>query len=273
MAKITGYRKYFYTVPSVIMTKTDQLQRYDDTTTFKAKIDYANKMGLSGLMVWAIDQDDSDLSALTAVTGGTSKRQSSGGDFDLVDLDRLFPKEYIPSDTSGTEYGLITFGAGSESGELDPTLSGFGFLIAVGDSHGLTQLKKRGGRPDPFVFLDCPEDVLDQPHDKPQKARVVCTSADVEGCFRVTERGVEGTMVEMPDECAPNSFARAISLELAKGEYRFIFTAYTCDNLIDVFAPQTRLSLATWVNATHPHHPSMNSPSILTRTKEGPMRK
>jgi chitinase len=195
------------------------LQRYDDATTFKAKIDYANKMGLSGLMVWAIDQDDSDLSALTAVTGGTSKRKSSGGGFDLVDLDRLFPKEYIPADTSGTEYGLVTFGPGSESGELDPTNSGFGFLIAVGDSHGLTQLKKRSGRPDPFIFLDCPEHVLDQPIDKPQKARVVCTSEDVEGCFRVMERGVEGTMVEMPDDCAPNSFARAISLELAEGKF------------------------------------------------------
>jgi chitinase len=204
-------------------SNTNRLQSYDDATTFKAKIDYANKMGLSGLMVWAIDQDDSDLSALTAVTGGTSKRQSTGGDFDLVDLDRLFPKEYIPADTSGTEYGLVTFGPGSESGELDPTNSGFGFLIAVGDSHGFTQLKKRSGRPDPFIFLDCPEHVLGQPTDEPQKARVVCISKDVEGCFRVMERGVEGTMVEMPDDCAPNSFARAISLELAKGKFQFQF--------------------------------------------------
>ncbi|KAM0384982.1 hypothetical protein ACHAQC_011832 [Fusarium culmorum] len=191
---------------------------YDDPETFQAKIDYANKMGLSGLMVWAIDQDDSTLSALTAVTGGTPRRHSSGGDFDLVDLKRLFPKEDIPSDTSDPQYGLITFGAGSESGEVDPANSGFGFLLAVGESHGLTQLKARDGRPDPFVFLDCPDNVLDQPSNQTQKARVVCTSQDVDGCFRVRERGVEGTLVEMPDDCAPNSFARAIALELAEDQ-------------------------------------------------------
>ncbi|KAM0407375.1 hypothetical protein ACHAPD_012291 [Fusarium lateritium] len=175
-------------------------------------------MGLSGLMVWAIDQDDSTLSALTAVTGSTPRRHSSGGDFNLVDLKRLFPKEDIPSDTSDPQYGLITFGAGSESGEVDPANSGFGFLLAVRESHGLTQLKARDGRPDPFVFLDCPDNVLDQPSNQTQKARVVCTSQDVDGCFRVRERGVEGTLVEMPDDCAPNSFARAIALELAEGD-------------------------------------------------------
>ncbi|RSM03030.1 hypothetical protein CEP52_007639 [Fusarium oligoseptatum] len=170
---------------------------YDDESTFKAKIEYANKMGLSGLMVWAIDQDDNNLSALRA---------------------RIFPKEYIPANTSDPEYGLITFGSGSNSGAVDPTGSGFGFLLAIGDSHGLTQLRKREGRPEPFVFLDCPENVLEKPVNETQTARVVCTSEDVDGCFRIRENGVEGTLVEMPDECAPNSFARAISLELAQDQ-------------------------------------------------------
>ncbi|UPK93022.1 hypothetical protein LCI18_003957 [Fusarium solani-melongenae] len=175
-------------------------------------------MGLSGLMVWAIDQDDGNLSALRAVTGGTPPRRSSRSSFDLVDLKRIFPKEYIPANTSDPEYGIITFGSGSNSGAVDPTSSGFGFLLAVGDSHGLTQLRKREGRPEPFVFLDCPNNVLEKPVNETQTARVVCTSEDVDGCFRITERGVEGTLVEMPDECAPNSFARAISLELAKNQ-------------------------------------------------------
>ncbi|KAH7227281.1 hypothetical protein B0J15DRAFT_556340 [Fusarium solani] len=191
---------------------------YDDESTFKAKIEYANKMGLSGLMVWAIDQDDGKLSALGAVTGGTPPRRSSHSSFDLVDLKRIFPKEYIPANTSNPEYGIITFGSGSNSGAVDPTSSGFGFLLAVGDSHGLTQLRKREGRPEPFVFLDCPENVLEKPINETQTARVVCTSEDVEGCFRIRERGVEGTLVEMPDECAPKSFSRAISLEPAKDQ-------------------------------------------------------
>ncbi|KAJ4094417.1 hypothetical protein NW760_012753 [Fusarium oxysporum] len=162
--------------------------------------------------------DYSRLSALTAATGGTPAGQSDGRDFDLVDLTRLFPEWHIPSDTSDLQYGLITFGGGSDSGAVEPASSGSGFLLAVGESHGLTQLQKRDGRPDPFVFLDCPAGVLEQPVNQTQKARVVCTSQDVDGCFRVMERGVEGTLVEMPEECAPNSFARAISLEVAEDQ-------------------------------------------------------
>ncbi|KAF6515930.1 hypothetical protein HZS61_004671 [Fusarium oxysporum f. sp. conglutinans] len=190
---------------------------YDDKETFKSKIEYANEMGLSGLMIWAIDQDDNDLSALSAVTDGVARNQSVDN-FDLVDLKHIFPKDVMPADISDPHYGIITFGSGSESGELDPTNSGFGFLLAVGESHGLSQLRKREGKPEPFVFLDCPDNVFSHPINKTQKARVVCTSQDVEGCFRIKERGVEGTLVEMPDDCAPNSFARAISLEVARDQ-------------------------------------------------------
>ncbi|TVY74071.1 Chitotriosidase-1 [Fusarium oxysporum f. sp. cubense] len=190
---------------------------YDDKETFKSKIEYANEMGLSGLMIWAIDQDDNDIFALSAVTDGVARNQSVDN-FDLVDLKHIFPKDVMPADISDPHYGIITFGSGSESGELDPTNSGFGFLLAVGESHGLSQLRKREGKPEPFVFLDCPDNEFSHPINKTQKARVVCTSQDVEGYFRVKERGVEGTLVEMPDDCAPNSFARAISLEVARDQ-------------------------------------------------------
>ncbi|RBQ69334.1 hypothetical protein FVER14953_04351 [Fusarium verticillioides] len=145
--------------------------------------------------------------------GATTREQS-----DSVNLKTLFPEGHIPSDTSDLQYGLITVGADSKSGALDPVSSGSGILLAVGESHGLVQLQKRYGQPDPFVFIDCPAGVLDQPVNQTQKARVVCTSQDVDGCFRVRERGVEGTLVEMSEECAPNSFARAISLELAEDQ-------------------------------------------------------
>ncbi|KAF7510841.1 hypothetical protein GJ744_005941 [Endocarpon pusillum] len=45
----------------------DQWVSYDDKDTFKAKIDFANKLGLGGLLIWAIDQDTDDLDALNAV--------------------------------------------------------------------------------------------------------------------------------------------------------------------------------------------------------------
>ncbi|KAF5552823.1 hypothetical protein FNAPI_6962 [Fusarium napiforme] len=145
--------------------------------------------------------------------GATTREQS-----DPVNLKTLFPEGHIPSDTSDLQYGLINVGADSKSGAVDPVSSGSGILLAVGESHGLVQLQKRDGQPEPFIFLDCPANVLDQPVNQTQKARVVCTSQDVDGCFRVRERGVEGTLVEMPEECAPNSFARAISLELAEDQ-------------------------------------------------------
>lgn len=42
---------------------------YDDKRTFQDKIDFANKRGLNGLMIWAIDLDDSKHTALAALTG------------------------------------------------------------------------------------------------------------------------------------------------------------------------------------------------------------
>ncbi|KAJ4199396.1 hypothetical protein NW767_008204 [Fusarium falciforme] len=42
---------------------------FDTKETFEQKIDYANELGLRGLLIWAIDQDDDRYTALKAVTG------------------------------------------------------------------------------------------------------------------------------------------------------------------------------------------------------------
>ncbi|KAG5798604.1 hypothetical protein H9Q69_002344 [Fusarium xylarioides] len=187
---------------------------YDDPSTIQAKIDYANKIGLSGVMIWAIDLDDSSLESLRAVSD-PSLLDSVDSDFDLVDLDKLFPKQYLPASGSKPSYGLVTFG-GSDG--TDPTSSAFGFLLLAGDSHVVSSLRKRDGQPEPFVFLDCPEDILDLPKDAARTARVTCVSGDLEGCYQIMERGVEGTIVEMPDSCAPNQLVRAISLTASKNQ-------------------------------------------------------
>ncbi|GAB1211735.1 hypothetical protein ATERTT37_000859 [Aspergillus terreus] len=44
----------------------DQWVSFDDDETFKQKVDWANDVGLGGLMIWSIDQDDKQFSALTA---------------------------------------------------------------------------------------------------------------------------------------------------------------------------------------------------------------
>ena len=192
---------------------------YDDAVTIAAKVAYANKMGLAGLMIWAVDLDDAKQTALKAVTGGADGLGSVDNPFTLVDIKYLFPTEYLPPTGVTPKYGLINFGGLADSGSMDPGKTAFGFLLIAGDSFAVSNLRRRSGEPEPFVFLDCPAEVLDAPKNETQTARVVCLSADIEGCFQVMERGVEGTIVEMPDNCAGNSFARAISLEVAADQH------------------------------------------------------
>ncbi|KAF8676563.1 hypothetical protein RHS04_06491 [Rhizoctonia solani] len=45
----------------------DQWVSYDDGDTFKQKIDYANKLGLGGMLIWAIDQDTGNYDAINAL--------------------------------------------------------------------------------------------------------------------------------------------------------------------------------------------------------------
>jgi chitinase len=171
---------------------------YDDAETFRLKIDYANSMGLGGLMVWAIDQDDSSLTALRAITDSALASDDTAP-FNLVDLHRLWSTADYPADDTDPRYGLVNFGSEANLGETSPDKTGFGFFIVSGDSYAVTKLKGRAGEPEPFTFLDCPTNVMKQPDHKAQTARVVCLNQDVEGCFRVMERGVKGTVVEMPE--------------------------------------------------------------------------
>ncbi|KAJ4152982.1 hypothetical protein LMH87_009497 [Akanthomyces muscarius] len=189
---------------------------FDDQETFKAKIDYANKVGLSGLMIWAIDLDDGDLSALSAVTGRNVGQNN--GKFTLTDLKNLFPSEMLPSSPDDVVYALTTFSGQSDTGYSNPRESGFGFMLMSGEKHVVSRLRRREGDPEPFTFLDCPGNIDSDDGDITYTARVVCLSDDIEGCFQVMIGGIEGTAVEMPDNCAPNTIARALSLTPSKDQ-------------------------------------------------------
>ncbi|KAK5654041.1 hypothetical protein OQA88_7719 [Cercophora sp. LCS_1] len=52
-----------------IVWNQNQWVSYDDAETIKAKIDFANNLGLGGLLIWSIDQDTDNLEALSAVVG------------------------------------------------------------------------------------------------------------------------------------------------------------------------------------------------------------
>lgn len=54
-----------------VVWDSNQWVSYDDEETFKMKIDYANGLGLGGLMVWAISTDATKWTAKRALTGHT----------------------------------------------------------------------------------------------------------------------------------------------------------------------------------------------------------
>ncbi|KAH8129747.1 glycoside hydrolase superfamily [Trichoderma asperelloides] len=187
-------------------------------TIFAAKIKYANELGISGLMIWAIDLDDGNLDTLTAVVG-TSYQNVTAANFSLVPLDYLFPSGYVPSNSTTINYGLINIGSAAEAGETNPSNTGFGFMLIAGDSHAVSSLAKRDGEREPFVFIDCPKRSSAETEETRHTARVVCMNDDLQACFQLAERGVEGTLVQMPEDCFADSIARAISLEVAKDQY------------------------------------------------------
>lgn len=139
--------------------------------------------------------------------------------FTPFNMENLFPYEYLPPADAIPSYQLISFGGGyaAPTGEEDPDSSGVAFfLIAGGSDISLTSMKKRDNPG--LHFLSCPKDVLQKPNEHHQVARVICLDEDVSDCFRVRNGGVEGTVVQMPDECGGSSFARAVSLTRSKNQ-------------------------------------------------------
>jgi chitinase len=110
-------------------------------------------MGLSGVMIWAIDLDNTVLDALNAVVDAEAVN-ATDMHFDLVDLAYLFPKEMLPQSDTPTKYGLVTLGH-----SINPADGGFSFMLVTGDSSAVSSLKKRDGEVEPFVFLDCPQSI------------------------------------------------------------------------------------------------------------------
>jgi chitinase len=48
---------------------TNQWVSYDDATTFKQKLDWANSVGFGGSLIWAADTDDDNYSAMSGLVG------------------------------------------------------------------------------------------------------------------------------------------------------------------------------------------------------------
>lgn len=134
--------------------------------------------------------------------------------FAPFNLENLFPEAQLPPADAIPSYDLVSFG-GMYAGfkDEDPNHSGVAFFLIAGHSSAVSSMKKRDIPG--LEFLDCPHDILERPDHELQTARIICMQSNVTDCFRVEENGVEGTIVQMPDECGGPSWSRAVSLTLS----------------------------------------------------------
>ncbi|CAG7942048.1 unnamed protein product [Penicillium salamii] len=135
-----------------------------------------------------------------------------------VDLEKLFPPKYRPSPDAQPTFELASFGRRYTGPTKDenPNNSGVAFFLVAGSYTAVSSMSKRENPG--LEFIDCPSDILSRSNDEHQTVRVVCYSENVPDCFRVQEGGVEGTVVQMPEECGGTSWARAISLTLSQNQ-------------------------------------------------------
>ncbi|KAF2416681.1 hypothetical protein EJ08DRAFT_666620 [Tothia fuscella] len=86
--QLTPYHDEANAIKYIVWDQT-QWVSYDDEETIRAKIDLGNKLGLGGLLIWAIDQDDDELTALNAVihpkTIKATSKKSDWNDLSLQD--------------------------------------------------------------------------------------------------------------------------------------------------------------------------------------------
>lgn len=125
-----------------------------------------------------------------------------------VSLDRLFPPEHRPPPDTLPDFELVNFNSGPLA--ADPNESGAAFFFLAGSDTAVSSMSKRDNPG--LHFLDCPCNILNQPLQSIQTARVICFDSDVNVCFGVRKNGVEGTIVHMPSDCGNGTYARAVSL-------------------------------------------------------------
>ncbi|KAK3168950.1 hypothetical protein OEA41_005398 [Lepraria neglecta] len=204
--------------------KDDQWVSYDDKVTMKQKVDWANSLGLGGSMIWSVDQDDKDFTALEGLLGhelgsvedelkrsqvtDTSYWASLNGNtpknlnpFLPVALENIFPTK--PPETDFPIFDLQRLGADDEPvTNEDPNQQTFGLIIIDGPSSAVSSLKKRDGSH--WYIISC------EPMQSSDISvlQIVCMDgSEHSNCRDIDEGGVEGTIVRMPDDCGPGTYA------------------------------------------------------------------
>ncbi|PKY09339.1 hypothetical protein P168DRAFT_324321 [Aspergillus campestris IBT 28561] len=132
--------------------------------------------------------------------------------FTPVALENLFPDP--PPETDSVKWDLQFLGGYANNGQTTPRVpitnpndGAFGFVLITGPKDIVSSLSKRDGSH--VEFVDCPSITSSER----QKTRLICTTDEEDSnCDDILDGGLEGTVVRMPDNCGPGSYAVAHSL-------------------------------------------------------------
>jgi chitinase len=86
-------------------------------------------------------------------------------------------------------------------------------MMVAEDENDLASLRKRDGTH--LEVIDCPDVAADD--FGTQKLRAICLNNGPDSnCLEITNGGVEGTIVRLPEECTSDHYVRAVSFEESK---------------------------------------------------------
>jgi chitinase len=122
---------------------------YDDSVTFKQKVDWANKVGLGGSLIWASDLDDDKYSAHSALLGRTISSTSSLQD--TTDLLRKTDQLSLTASVKGqTGEGCKKYDGDCKDLDNNKALAdacGAGFTVVGWDDAGCGKKNHHYGKP------------------------------------------------------------------------------------------------------------------------------
>jgi hypothetical protein len=124
-----------------------------------------------------------------------------------VALDKIFPK--LPPKKNVVKFDVQVLGSAAETQRTQP----FGFVLISGPASVVSNLNKRDGSH--MTFLSC-EDITTA---EKQTTRLVCMDdSEDSNCDDILLDGIEGTIIKMPENCGPGTYAVAHSLETSANQ-------------------------------------------------------
>lgn len=136
-----------------------------------------------------------------------------------VPLDYLFPDPPPVTDPVKWDLQLLggytstTYKTVPKNPTADPATSAFGFVLISGPKDVVSSFSKRDDSD--IEVVDCPSITSDER----QTTRVVCTNdGEDSNCDEIFHRGLEGTVVRMPDNCGPGAYVVAHSLRRSRDQ-------------------------------------------------------